>query len=88
MQMSTLRGWHGGHQEEAPKVELRRLTPKGRYCSLSVTLNAHIFLPLNESVKLNKLKHHTVVLKLTVSLLMCHLVTHLSCLIDNQCCPI
>lgn len=29
MQMSTLKGWHGGHQEEAPKEELRHLTLKG-----------------------------------------------------------
>lgn len=29
MQMSTLKGWHGGHLEEAPKEELRHLTPKG-----------------------------------------------------------
>lgn len=29
MQMSTLKGWHGGHLEEAPREELRRLTPKG-----------------------------------------------------------
>lgn len=29
MQMNTLKGWHGGHLEEAPKEELRHLTPKG-----------------------------------------------------------
>lgn len=29
MQMSTLKGWHGGLLGEAPKEEPRRLTPKG-----------------------------------------------------------
>lgn len=29
MRMNTLRGWRGGHLEEAPKEGLRLLTPKG-----------------------------------------------------------
>lgn len=29
MQMSTLRGWHGGLLEEDPKEELKLLIPKG-----------------------------------------------------------
>lgn len=28
-QTSTLKGWHGGLLEEAPKEELKHLTPKG-----------------------------------------------------------
>ncbi len=58
MQMSTLKGWHGGHLEEAPKEELRRLIQKGSYCSrMSFTYDAHIFLPPSVC-SLNE--HHTL----------------------------
>lgn len=42
MRMSTSKGWHGGHPGEAPKEELRHLTPKG-------TGGAHRSHPLDTS---------------------------------------
>lgn len=52
MQMSTLKGWHGGHLEEAPKEELRHLTLRG-IVTVGVC-HSHLlhtsFFPLNLSL--------------------------------------
>lgn len=46
MQMSTLKGWHGGRLEEVQKEELRGLTPKGNVLCLSFTFTVRNMLQL------------------------------------------
>lgn len=51
MQMSTLKGWHGGHLEEAPKGELKHLTQKGMFA-------IHIYYTLHSGLTVRLLICH------------------------------
>lgn len=63
MQMSILKGWHGGLLEEAPKEELRRSTQRGIVGGfpLKCSFSSHLFQTENSLIKFT----HSVIHSLT-----------------------